>query len=112
MFESILQSILRQEGVEAVIFLDSEGETILSYGGIDSERLKLMGAYQGIILSILPRLALGTNGSVITRCCNRSILTHLLKDGYFVSVIFEKEINFAHAQFMIRDYFVSLEKEL
>jgi hypothetical protein len=111
-FEQILTDILRQEGVEAVIFLDSEGETILSYGRIDSDRLKLMGAYQGIVLSIVPRLEIGKNGTVITRCWNRSILTHLLKDGYFVSVIFSKDVNIAHAQFMIRDYFVSLEKEL
>lgn len=111
-FELILRSIFLHKEVEGVIFLDSEGEEIFSYGEIDHDHLKLMGAYQGIVLNSIRRLELGRNGTVITRCGKRSILTHQLKDGYFVSVVLSRDANIAHARFQFGDYFLSLEKEL
>jgi len=111
-FEEVLRRIFLQKDVESVIFLDSEGEEIFSYGEIDHDRLKLMAAYQGIVLNSINRLELGKNGTVITRCGKRSILTHQLKDGYFVCVVLSQEANVAHAHFLFGDYFLSLEKEL
>ncbi len=111
-FDKILSKIFLQKDVESVIFLDSEGEEIFSYGELDHERLKLMGAYQGIVLNSISRLDLGRKGTVITRCGNRSILTHQLKDGYFVCVVLFPDANVAHAHFLFGDYFLSLEKEL
>jgi hypothetical protein len=112
-FDDILRRLFLQKDVESVIFLDSEGEEIFSYGGeIDHDRLKLMGAYQGIVLSCIKRLELGNNGTVITRCGSGSILTHQLKDGYFVCVLLNPDANVAYAHFQFRDYFLSLEKEL
>ena len=111
-FDDILRKLFLLNHVESVIFLDSEGEEIFSYGEVDHDRLKLMGAYQGIVLSCIKRLELGSNGTVITRCESGSILTHQLKDGYFVCVLLNQDANVAHAHFQFRDYFLSLEKEL
>ena len=112
MFEKILNGILQHSSVESVIFLDSEGEEIFSYGKTNSEHLKLMGAYQGIILSTVRRLALGENQCVMTRCLQRSIVTQQLKLGYFVCVVLLPDANLAHAQFQFQDYFMSLSDEL
>jgi hypothetical protein len=111
-FEKILNGILQHKHVESVIFLDSEGEEIFSYGRTNPEHLKLMGAYQGIILNSIERLALGENQSVITRCCHRSIVTQQLKLGYFVCVVLLPDANPAHARFLFQDYFMSLSQEL
>lgn len=113
MFEEILKQILQHDHVEGVIFLDSEGEEIFSFGRTSTEHLKLMGAYQGIILTSLQRMmALGENRSIITRCVERCIFTQQLKLGYFVCILMSGEANFAHAQFQFEDYFNELEKEL
>ena len=111
-FDDILRRLFLQKNVESVIFLDSEGEEIFSYGEIDHDRLKLMGAYQGIILNCINRLELGNHRTVITRCESGSILTHQLKDGYFICVLLNQEANVAQARFQFSDYFLSLEKEL
>jgi hypothetical protein len=111
-FEEILKGILQHEHVESVIFLDSEGEEIFSYGQTNPEHLKLMGAYQGIILNSIRRLELGENQSVITRCVQRSIVTQQLKLGYFVCIVLSSDANPAHARFHFQDYFMSLSHEL
>ena len=111
-FENILQNILKYDYVESVIFLDSEGEEIFSFGNTSHDHLKLMGAYQGIILSTVNRLGLGNQRSVLTRCTDRSIVTHELKLGYFVCVLLSAEANLAQAQFQFQTYFEALNQEL
>jgi hypothetical protein len=111
-FDDILRRIFLHKDVESVIFLDSEGEEIFSYGEIDHDRLKLMGAYQGIVLDCVNRLELGRNGTVITRCESGAILTHQFNDGYFICVLLNQDANVAYAHFQFKDYFLSLEKEL
>jgi predicted regulator of Ras-like GTPase activity (Roadblock/LC7/MglB family) len=111
-FEKILNHLLQQKGVEGVIFLDSEGEAVFCYGKTEHERLKAMGAYQGIVLSSVKRLDTGENGTIWTRCLDRSILTQQLKDGYYVSVVLSGDANLAQAHFTFQDYFIQLEKEL
>ena len=111
-FEEILNRILQHEHVESVIFLDSEGEEIFSYGITDPQHLKLMGAYQGIVLNSIRRLKLGNNRFVVTIGRNCSIYTQQLKLGYFVCVLLSADANFAHAQFQFQDYFNSLSAEL
>jgi hypothetical protein len=111
-FETILNEILQHEQVESVIFLDSEGEEIFSYGNANSEQLKLMGAYQGIILNSIQQLAPGENKCVIIRCCQRTIMTQQLKMGYFVCVVLFPDANIAYAKFQLQDYFISLSDEL
>ena len=109
--DRILQEMLSSHGVEAVVFLDSEGETILSYGMQDREKLKALGAYQGILLAAAGRLGLPQDRTVVTLYEHRSILTHHLKDGYFISVIF-RDVSFANLQFRFQEMYQLLEKEL
>ena len=111
-FEDILNRILLQDYVESVIFLDSEGEEIFSFGKTNHEHLKLMGAYQGIILSTIGRLENGSHRTIITRCDNRSIVTQQLKLGYFVCVLLSSEANPAQAQFQFQTYFEALSDQL
>jgi hypothetical protein len=111
-FKKILNGFLHHEGVEGVIFLDSEGEAIFGYGNVNPESLKAMGAYQGIVLSSAQRLDAGESEMVITCCRSRSILTRQLKDGYFVCIILLPDANPAFAKFAFSDYFDQLEKEL
>lgn len=111
-FEDILKRILQQDHVESVILLDSEGEEIFSFGLTTHDHLKLMGAYQGILLSTIDRMELGDNRSVISRCADRSIVTQQLKLGYFVCVLLSSEANLAHAQFRFQTYFDALSELL
>ena len=111
-FEENLNAILQHDHVEGVIFLDSEGEEIFSFGRLEHDHMKAMGAYQGIVLNTIQRLELGQSRSVITRCGNRCILTQNLKFGYFVCVLFSPEANLARAQFQLQDYFVAINNEL
>ncbi len=112
LFEEILNGILGQDGVEGIVFLDSEGETILVYGDPEHERLRLMGAYQAIVLSSACRLGMGSNRTVITKCGSKCILTNALKDGYFVCVLLTGDMNPAYVHFRFQDYFSVLENEL
>jgi hypothetical protein len=111
-FETILNGLLQHSGVEAVIFLDSEGEAIFCFGSVEADHLKAMGAYQGIVLSSAVRVDAGSKETVITLCESRSILTRKLKDGYFVCVILKADANVGYANFAFRDYFDQLELEL
>lgn len=111
-FETILNGLMQQKGVEGVIFLDSEGEAIFCFGNAEHERLKAMGAYQGLVLSSALKLDSGKTGTVITRCDEHSIITQQLKDGYFVCVVLSPDVNPAQAHFTFQDYFIELEEEL
>src|SRR3972149_9116644 len=98
-FQEILREIISSEGVEGAVFLDSEGEAILSCGSQETEQLQLLGAYQAIILSLIGRLVSTSSKTIFTLCENRVILTHHLKDGYFICIVFSPELNFAWVQF-------------
>jgi hypothetical protein len=111
-FEKLLNRILLHDHVESVIFLDSEGEEIFSYGNANHDHLKLMGAYQAIVLNSIHRLELGSHSSIWIRCGERSIITQQLKLGYFVCVLLSSEANLAHAQFQFQDYFTALSEEI
>ena len=112
MLEALLQQIAGRPGVEGVVLFDSEGEPIFAYGQAEAERLQLLGAYQGILMSTVARMLETIDRTVITVCDTGSILTHHLKDGYFISVILSPEIHFAEAQFHFDDLYPSLIKEL
>ena len=111
-FQRLLDSMRTLSGVEGVAFLDSEGELILSSGALDPERLKVLGAYQGIFLSEVARVGFAGVQTVCTRYKDRVILTQALKDGYFISVVFSPDVNFAYAQHRFREIYQGLEKEL
>jgi predicted regulator of Ras-like GTPase activity (Roadblock/LC7/MglB family) len=110
-FEPILQKMSSQSGVEAVMFVDSEGETIHCLGQYPKDQLHVIGAYQGIVLSAAERAGLKENRAIVTLYQQHNILTRRLKDGYFISVIFSKA-HFASVHFFIEEYCCQLEREL
>ena len=111
-FEQILEMVFALDGVQAVLFLDSTGETICSFGGQDPEKLQLVGAYQGILLNAISRIGMVRNQMIITLGERQSILTRHVKDGYFVCILFSPETHFALTNFRIRDACESLAREL
>ena len=110
-FEPILQEILSHCGIEAVMFVDSEGETIHCCGRYAKDQLQVIGACQGIVLSAVGRAGLESEGTVVTLYDRLKILTRRLKDGYFISVIFSNA-HFGAVQFSLEDFCRRLEREL
>ena len=111
-FHELLNGILLRKGVHAAVFMDSQGEVILSRGELDSEKLHLVGAYQAILLTSAERLGFTPNRTIVTICNGRSILTHHLKDGYFISVVFSPEENYQQMHFQLEDAYRRLMEEL
>jgi hypothetical protein len=109
-FHETLREILQISGVDAVIFLDAEGETVLLSGSQDPDRLKALGAYQSILL----KTAWG-EGKCQTLCSvydQASVLTHHMKDGYFISVILSPELPFSLAHQRLGPFYEKIEEEL
>jgi hypothetical protein len=112
LLESVLQKIVDRPGVQGVVLSDSQGEPIYSFGGEQADQLQLLGAYQGVLMSAVERLLESEDRTVITICDTGSILTHHLKDGYFISVILAPEMHFAEAQFHLSQVYPALIREL
>lgn len=112
MLEAVLQQIVARPGVHGVVLSDSEGEPVFACGPTDAERLQLLGAYQGILMSAVSRLLEDENRTAITICDTETILTRHLKDGYFISVILSPGVYFAQAQFDFQELYASLIQEL
>jgi predicted regulator of Ras-like GTPase activity (Roadblock/LC7/MglB family) len=73
-------------GAEGALLLDSEGEVVVQVGG--SFRHRLIGAYQGISLSIARRIGArhgtGAVESLTCRYSRAALVMRPLKDGYYV----------------------------
>jgi len=110
-FEDLVRSILRLDGVCAVGLFDWEGESIVSLGWHDEEQFKLVGAYQGILLNAVKRFSECPAATVVNVLGKRSILTHQLKDGYFICVIFA-EVQYASLDFKLKSIYPLIENEL
>jgi predicted regulator of Ras-like GTPase activity (Roadblock/LC7/MglB family) len=98
-FELILDELLTNvpQSVGA-IFLDSEGETVELLGyGIPADTLKILGAYHGIYLGQLRRLSSTIDGGEIERFRvafeKTVVFTVSLRDGYYVMLISDPEVN-------------------
>jgi len=111
-FQNILNQIASRPEVEGVVFLDAEGEAVASLGRMEEEKLKLIGAYQAILLGSIERQGIARSKTIVTQCEERTVLTHNLKDGYFVCVVINRELHFAHARFLFQDLYSSLLSEL
>jgi hypothetical protein len=77
------------EGAEAALFLDSTGEVVMEAGARD-ERHRLIGIYQGIVLSAVRRsfrmLSVGEIEYVFSRYDGGSVIVRPLRDGYYMAV--------------------------
>lgn len=98
-FKPILNELLTHvPQSHGAIFLDSEGETVELLGyGISADTLKILGAYHGIYLGQLRRLSSVTDGGEIERfrvAFQKSVVfTVSLRDGYYVMLIADPEVN-------------------
>ncbi len=76
----------RIQGARGVLLLDVAGEVVLESGASD-ERLRLIGAYQGIALAgarkASERYSAGDIQYMLWRYDHGSIILRPLKDGYF-----------------------------
>jgi hypothetical protein len=111
-FQELLNRMMSVKGVEAVAFLDHEGEAILTCSTNNSEQLKILGAYQGIMLSTLQNLGLPPTRTLVTCYDELSVLTHYLKDGYFICALLAKNLNYASVQFAFEEIYKLIEEEL
>lgn len=99
-FRRILNDLVTScEGATAAIFLDYEGETVelLSNGELDKDDLKIIGAYQGIFLTRLKLLCERIDGGEPNRFkiqfAGSCLLSYDLKDGYYVVLVTEPNVN-------------------
>ena len=73
-------------GAEGALLLDSEGEVVVQ-SGTGAFRHRLIGAYQGISLSVARRIGsshgTGALQSMICRYSGASLILRPLKDGYY-----------------------------
>jgi hypothetical protein len=111
-FQGLLDRMMNVKGVEAVAFLDQEGETILTQSRGEADHLKILGAYQGIIMSTVVNIGMNTVRTMFTSYTHRSVLTHRLKDGYFICALLSKDLPYAQAQFAFGEIYSLIENEL
>ena len=73
-------------GAEGALLLDSEGEVVIQVGA-GAYRHRLIGAYQGISLSIARRIGArhgtGPVESLVCRYAHAALILRPLKDGYY-----------------------------
>jgi len=97
-FRDILADLLQSTpGAIGAAFLDSEGESVEVVSArpfdTDDHELRIIGAYAGIFLSQLRRIAGATEGGTVQRfkidfaasrifCCD-------LKDGYYIAAVID-----------------------
>src|SRR5262245_17867718 len=112
LFQELLNRMMSEKGVEAVAFLDHEGEAILTCSNNNSDHLKIQDAYQGIMLSTLQTLRLPPTRTLITCYDQLSVLTHYLKDGYFICALLSKDLNYAGVQYAFEEIYALIEEEL
>ena len=84
---AILEELVHSvRGAEGALLLDSEGEVVVQAGARD-HRHRLIGAYQGIALSVARRIGrrhgAGEVASLTCRYAAASLVLRPLKDGYF-----------------------------
>ena len=111
-FEVLLDRMMQLKGVEAVAFLDHEGEAIFTQSNGEADKLKILGAYQGILLSTIVNLGFTKSATLITRYTERSVLTHRLKDGYFLCVLLSSDLYYAQVEFVFGEIYSLIEEEL
>jgi predicted regulator of Ras-like GTPase activity (Roadblock/LC7/MglB family) len=87
-YERFLDKLLASvKGSQAALLMDSEGELVVQVGQRE-ERHRLIGAYQGLALAQLYRVAekcdAGAVHYVIRRHEGGNVLVRPLKDGYYL----------------------------
>jgi predicted regulator of Ras-like GTPase activity (Roadblock/LC7/MglB family) len=89
-YQALLDELLRTvHDAEGALLLDGTGEVVLGSGAMD-ERQRLIGAYEGIALSHVRRVAklhgLGSVQYMLWRHREGTVILRPLKDDYFLVV--------------------------
>jgi predicted regulator of Ras-like GTPase activity (Roadblock/LC7/MglB family) len=90
MYQALLDRLVTTiRGAESALLLDAEGELVVQAGQRD-ERHRLIGAYQGLALSAMKKIAatcdLGGLDYLVRRHAGGSVVLRPLKDGYYLVV--------------------------
>jgi predicted regulator of Ras-like GTPase activity (Roadblock/LC7/MglB family) len=99
-YQALLEDLVgRLRGAQAALLLDFEGEVVVQAGARD-ERLRLIGAYQGIALAtarrILDRYERGEPALVLCRYATGTVILRPLRDGYYLVLALTPEASLAH----------------
>jgi predicted regulator of Ras-like GTPase activity (Roadblock/LC7/MglB family) len=90
MYQALLEDLVKTvRGAEAALLLDAEGEVVVETGP-RSERHRLIGAYQGLVLAkvlqVGERYEMGKLDYVLRRHHGGTVVLRPLKDGYYFVV--------------------------
>ena len=101
-YQRILDELVRSvRGAQGALLLDSEGEVVVQAGARDY-RHKLIGAYQGIALSVAGRIGrrhgAGALRALTCRYSGAVVLTRPLKDGYYFVLSVDPDALIAEAE--------------
>ena len=91
------------EGAIGAIIVDYDGETVVSSANdFETHDLQVVGAYGGIFLDHLRRIArehgLGKLASFVINGREARLLHHALRDGYFIVVILRNDCCLSRAR--------------
>ncbi len=94
-YQQVLDALVRRvPGLHAALLLDVEGEVVVEAGRRE-ERLRLIGAYQGIALATARRSASRHATGALTYMHCRYAWAHVvarpLKDGYYLVLAFDAD---------------------
>ena len=93
-FSKILTRMVESvEGAQGAIFLDGDCEYVQYSGHIESFRHKLLGAYQGILLSqirkSIAKLRVSGLDKIVTEYENATFITKNLRGDYFMVLVLD-----------------------
>jgi predicted regulator of Ras-like GTPase activity (Roadblock/LC7/MglB family) len=102
-YDSVLNGLCRSiKGAQGALMLDAGGEVVVGSETCD-ERLRLIGAYQGIALASAQRAseryAGGAIDHLLVRHTRGAVLVQPLKDGYYLVLALSPEASVPLAQY-------------
>jgi predicted regulator of Ras-like GTPase activity (Roadblock/LC7/MglB family) len=107
--------IARTPGAQGACILDANGEVVIDQG-VSVERLRLIGAYQAIALSVAHRIAeryeIGAIQQLSGRYEDGAVVLSPLSDGYFLVVVIGRTGNIAHCVERARIAKVAIDADL
>ncbi len=91
-FERLLKDLVQKVDAKGAILLDWEGESVVHYGTIDEYELKVMGAYQVIILNHFKNVRNKDKIKFFQIKFSDSIIQFLpINDDYYVFLCFQNK---------------------
>lgn len=91
-FEKLLKDLVEKIDAKGAVLLDWEGESVVSYGKMDDYELKVMGAYQVIILNHFKNLRSIDEVSFFQMKFSNSVMQFLpINKDYYVFLYFESK---------------------